>query len=285
MILTEEYFKSRSEAMKWLGQKQEKRNFAAGLKILVQSGYKPNVQKLLLRKGELSWTMEKLTSCLRDVVQVYYNPDDPRFEDVPDADLLNDSTGEKPAVDEQRRMAGLPDDDTRFRSMPEVMQMLIRNFADAYKQRARLSRQRYELGEANDEETVEKRKTLGDSIDKLTAYMDVLAAMREAYEKDGTLPDLDKAQEQASAAVAKAEGADAGKVDYKSMPTDKLKTRKKSLTNQITRKENMLLYQTETRQEHENPLPESPRRAKLLKQIENLKAEKSKVEYELAERC
>lgn len=271
--------------MKWLGQKQEKRNFAAGLKILVRSGYKPNVQKLLLRKGELSWTMEKLTSCLRDVVQVYYNPDDPRFEDVPDADLLNDSTGEKPAVDEQRRMAGLPDDDTRFRSMPEVMQMLIRNFADAYKQRARLSRQRYELGEANDEETVEKRKTLGDSIDKLTAYMDVLAAMREAYEKDGTLPDLDKAQEQASAAVAKAEGADAGKVDYKSMPTDKLKTRKKSLTNQITRKENMLLYQTETRQEHENPLPESPRRAKLLKQIENLKAEKSKVEYELAERC
>ena len=93
MILTEEYFKSRSEAMQWLGQKQEKRNFAAGLKILVQSGYKPNVQKLLLRKGELPWTMEKLTSCLRDVVQVYYNPDDPRFEDVPDADLLNDSAG------------------------------------------------------------------------------------------------------------------------------------------------------------------------------------------------
>lgn len=270
--------------MQWLGQKQEKRNFAAGLKILVQSGYKPNVQKLLLRKGELPWTMEKLTSCLRDVVQVYYNPDDPRFEDVPDADLLNDSTGEKPAVDEQRRMAGLPDDDTRFRSMPEVMQMLIRNFADAYKQRARLSRQRYELGEANDENTVEQRKTLGDSIDKLTAYMDVLAAMREAYEKDGTLPDLDKAQELSSAAVAKAEGAGGGKVDYKSMPTDKLKTRKKSLTNQITRKENMLLYQTETRQEHENPLPESPRRTKLLKQIENLKAEKSKVEYELAER-
>ena len=284
MILTEEYFKSRSEAMQWLGQKQEKRNFAAGLKILVQSGYKPNVQKLLLRKGELPWTMEKLTSCLRDVVQVYYNPDDPRFEDVPDADLLNDSTGEKPPVDEQRRMAGLPDDDTRFRSMPEVMQMLIRNFADAYKQRARLARQRYELGEANDENTVEQRKTLGDSIDKLTAYMDVLAAMREAYEKDGTLPDLDKAQELSSAAVAKAESAGGGKVDYKSMPTDKLKTRKKSLTNQITRKENMLLYQTETRQEHENPLPESPRRSKLLKQIENLKAEKSKVEYELAER-
>ena len=83
MILTEEYVEARSEAMKWLGLKQDKRNFAAGLKILVKSGYKPNVQKLLVRKGELPWTMEKLTSCLRDVVQVYYNPDDPRFDDVP----------------------------------------------------------------------------------------------------------------------------------------------------------------------------------------------------------
>lgn len=68
------------------------------------------------------------------------------------------------------------------------------------------------------------------------------------------------------------------------MTTEKLKTRKKSLTNQITRKENMLLYQSDTKQEEENPLPDSPKRIKLLKQIENLKAEKSKVEYELAER-
>lgn len=62
MILTEEYFEARSEAMKWLAQKPDKRNFAAGLRILVKSGYKPNVQKLLQKKGELPWTMEKLTS-------------------------------------------------------------------------------------------------------------------------------------------------------------------------------------------------------------------------------
>lgn len=283
MILTEEYFAARSEAMSWLGQKPEKRNFAVGLMILTKSGYKPNVQKLLLRKGELPWTMDKLTSCLRDVVQVYYNPDDPRFDDVPDADLLNDKFGEKPSIDDQKQIANLHDTDD-FNKMPEVMQILIRNFSDAYKQRAKLSRQRYELGEANDEKTIEARKALGENIDKLTVYMDVLAAMREAYEKDGTLPDLDKAQGQTAAAVVKAEDAGSAEVDYKSMSTDKLKTRKKSITNQITRKENMLLYQSETKQEEENPLPYSPKRTKLLKQIENLKAEKSKVEYELAER-
>ena len=284
MILTEEYFEARSEAMKWLGLKQDKRNFAAGLKILVKSGYKPNVQKLLVRKGELPWTMEKLTSCLRDVVQVYYNPDDPRFDDVPDADILNDKTGEKPTVDKQddfARLSGSAD----FQNMPEVMQTLIRNYSDAYKQRARLARQRYELGESNDEQSVEKRKTLGESIDRLTNYMDILIAMREKYEKYGVLPDMDTLNNAPSAAEVKEEDEKQEKsVDYKSMSTDKLKTRRKSLTNQITRKENMLLYQSETKQDEENPLPDSPKRVKLEKQIENLKAEKSKVEYELAER-
>lgn len=284
MILTEEYFEARSEAMKWLGLKQDKRNFAAGLKILVKSGYKPNVQNLLVRKGELPWTMEKLTSCLRDVVQVYYNPDDPRFDDVPDADILNDKTGEKPTVDKQddiARLSGSAD----FQNMPEVMQTLIRNYSDAYKQRARLARQRYELGESNDEQSVEKRKTLGESIDRLTNYMDILIAMREKYEKDGVLPDMDTLNNAPSAAEVKEEDEKPEKsVDYKSMSTDKLKTRRKSLTNQITRKENMLFYQSKTKQEEENPLPDSPKRVKLEKQIENLKAEKSKVEYELAER-
>ncbi len=282
MILTEEYFEARSEAMKWLAQKPYKRNFAAGLRILVKSGYKPNVQKLLQKKGELPWTMEKLTSCLRDVVQVYYNPDDPRFDDVPDADMLNDKTGEKPAVDEQDGIAKLAAS-PGFQSMPEVMQILIRNFADAYKQRAKLARQRYELGESNDEDVVNKRKTLGESIDKLTDYMDVLASMRQAYESDGVLPDLEKLNE-TDVQGSGSEDAPDDSVDYKAMTTEKLKTRKKSLTNQITRKENMLLYQSDTKQEEENPLPDSPKRIKLLKQIENLKAEKSKVEYELAER-
>lgn len=282
MILTEEYFEARSEAMKWLAQKPDKRNFTAGLRILVKSGYKPNVQKLLQKKGELPWTMEKLTSCLRDVVQVYYNPDDPRFDDVPDADMLNDKTGEKPAVDEQDGIANLAAS-PGFQSMPEVMQILIRNFADAYKQRAKLARQRYELGESNDEDVVNKRKTLGESIDKLTDYMDVLASMRQAYESDGVLPDLEKLNK-TDVQESSSEDAPDDSVDYKAMTTEKLKTRKKSLTNQITRKENMLLYQSDTKQEEENPLPDSPKRIKLLKQIENLKAEKSKVEYELAER-
>lgn len=289
MILTDRYFQARQEAMQWLGKQPERRNFAQGLRILVESGYKPTVQRLLERKGDLPWTREKLTSCLRDVVRIYYNPDDPRFGDTPDADVLNDSEGERPTIDEQRSIAESSQPGNKFDSMPEVMQLLVRNFADAYKQRARLSRQRYELGESNDAATVERRKQLGNEIDSLTAYMDTLAPLREQYEKDGTLPSMDAVKNAYSATAAaaaktmeQAQAADA--TDYKNQPTDRLRTRRKSLTNQITRKENQLLYQSDTKQAEENPLPESPRRQKLLRQIENLRAEKSKVEYELAQR-
>ena len=83
---------------------------------------------------------------------------------------------------------------------------------------------------------------------------------------------------------AKPVKADNTSVDYKSMDTDSLRKRRKSLTNQITRKENQLLYQSDSKQAVEKPLPDSPKRVKLLKQVENLKVERSKVEYELAER-
>lgn len=292
MKLSQEYFEARSQAMKWLAQPIGKRNFAAGLQILRRSGYKPNIHTLLLRKGEQAWTTEKLTSCLRDVIQVYYNPDDPRFDDVPDVDDLNDRDGEHQSVSEQTSVAKVADT-VSFKQMPEVMQLVIKAYADAYKQRSKLARQRTEIGEANDDESVEKRKTIGIQMDQLTSYMDALAPLKEAYDRDGTVPDraaFDRVKnysivtEYVAAVDQRPKNAESGKVVYKSMDSDKLRIRRKSLTNQITRKENQLLYQSDSKQTVENPMPDSPKRVKLLRQVESLKAERSKVEYELADR-
>lgn len=112
-------------AMQWLAQSRDKRNFVAGLQILAMSGYKPTVHALLARKGELPWTTEKLTSCLRDVIQVYYNPDDPRFADGSDVDVLNDSDGEHQPIAEQHNMAKVADTE-QFKAMPEVMQLVVK---------------------------------------------------------------------------------------------------------------------------------------------------------------
>ena len=164
MKLSEQYFEARSEAMKWLALPPEKRNFAVGLQIFGKSGYKPTVHGLLVRKGEVSWTVEKLTSCLREVVQVYYNPDDPRFNDNPDVDVLNDSEGSHTSVEEQQDLAKSVNTEA-YNKMPEVMQLVIKAFADAYKQRAKLARKRQEIAEDNSPEAVASRKEIGDSMD------------------------------------------------------------------------------------------------------------------------
>ena len=291
MKLSQDYFDARTQAMKWLALPVSKRNFAVGLQILGKSGYKPNVHAMLVRKGEQPWTVDKLTTCLRDVIQVYYNPDDPRFAEVPDVDDLNDRDGEHQSVNEQESMAKSADT-TSFKQMPEVMQLVVKAYADAYKQRAKLARQRTEIGENNDDESVARRKQIGEQMDQLTSYMDVLAPLKEAYDHDGTVPDratFDSIKNysmvtKCMAAFDQRPKVTVGKVDYHLMYTVQLRTRRKSLTNQITRKENQLLYQSNSKQAVENPMPDSPKRVKLLKQIESLKAERSKVEYELAER-
>lgn len=291
MKLSQDYFDARTQAMKWLALPVIKRNFAVGLQILGKSGYKPNVHAMLVRKGEQPWTVDKLTTCLRDVIQVYYNPDDPRFAEVPDVDDLNDRDGEHQSVNEQESMAKSADT-TSFKQMPEVMQLVVKAYADAYKQRAKLARQRTEIGENNDDESVARRKQIGEQMDQLTSYMDVLAPLKEAYDHDGTVPDratFDSIKNysmvtKCMAAFDQRPKVTVGKVDYHLMYTVQLRTRRKSLTNQITRKENQLLYQSNSKQAVENPMPDSPKRVKLLKQIESLKAERSKVEYELAER-
>lgn len=291
MKLSQDYFDARTQAMKWLALPINKRNFAVGLQILGKSGYKPNVHAMLVRKGEQPWTVDKLTTCLRDVIQVYYNPDDPRFAEVPDVDDLNDRDGEHQSVNEQESMAKSADT-TSFKQMPEVMQLVVKAYADAYKQRAKLARQRTEIGENNDDESVARRKQIGEQMDQLTSYMDALAPLKEAYDHDGTVPDratFDSIKNysmvtKCMAAFDQRPKVTVGKVDYHLMYTVQLRTRRKSLTNQITRKENQLLYQSNSKQAVENPMPDSPKRVKLLKQIESLKAERSKVEYELAER-
>lgn len=291
MKLSQDYFDARTQAMKWLAMPVNKRNFAVGLQILGKSGYKPNVHAMLVRKGEQPWTVDKLTTCLRDVIQVYYNPDDPRFAEVPDVDDLNDRDGEHQSVNEQESMAKSADT-TSFKQMPEVMQLVVKAYADAYKQRAKLARQRTEIGENNDDESVARRKQIGEQMDQLTSYMDALAPLKEAYDHDGTVPDratFDSIKNysmvtKCMAAFDQRPKVTVGKVDYHLMYTVQLRTRRKSLTNQITRKENQLLYQSNSKQAVENPMPDSPKRVKLLKQIESLKAERSKVEYELAER-
>ena len=78
--ITQNYIEARRDGIKWLNS--QKRDYSTGVNILTRSGYKGFVAARLARQGEKPHTREKLEYEIRQMIKVWYHPDDPRFEDV-----------------------------------------------------------------------------------------------------------------------------------------------------------------------------------------------------------
>ena len=181
------------------------------------------------------------------------------------------------------------------------MQALTRAFADAYRQRARLHRRRAQLGESNDSEVRSERRRLSEQMDQLTQYMDRLWNMRKDYERTGRLPataDIGQAagttEKNTQAATTHSSatpaapfsaggGSDAAQAIAQT-DTQRLRTRRRSVVTQLTRKRNMLKYQQNTPKEQPDPMPDCPKRIKIETQIARLTDLLTQIEYELARR-
>ena len=249
MKLTDSYFEARREAIKWLNVAPAKRNYTQGVLILQKSGYKPQVAALLVRQGEKGWTREKLMYCMREMLQVYYTPDDPRFNDE-DVDVLNEQAGESNIREHQVDVSDVEQQGPSYKKWPAPIQRLMRAYVMAFRQREKANRERAALPDTNAAEEI--RAILEDN-----ANDNVNDNLNVSDDADEDLTQLD---------------------------TETLRIRRKSLVTGRTRKENMLKYQTSSRQRRENPMPDCPKRVKLERQIEKLTERISKYDYELAKR-
>jgi hypothetical protein len=62
---------------------------------------------------------------------------------------------------------------------------------------------------------------------------------------------------------------------------DELKKLKENLRIKISKAENRLEYQSDKKEEKPKPMPEGPKRAEILKRIEEMKKQKEAVEYKI----
>lgn len=108
--ITQNYIEARRDGIKWLNS--NKRNYSTGVNILTRSGYKGFVAARLARQGEKPHTREKLEYEIRQMIKVWYHPDDPRFEDV---DLADDA---------------MPGNDGRAETVPEETAAAIVTIAE-----------------------------------------------------------------------------------------------------------------------------------------------------------
>lgn len=291
--ITQNYIEARRDGIKWLNS--QKRDYSTGVNILTRSGYKGFVAARLARQGEKPHTREKLEYEIRQMIKVWYHPDDPRFEDV---DLSDDAVpgndGRSETVPEEtaaaivavaeKELAREADEQPAY---PPVIAKIIYDFRECYNERSRQHRLLSELGETNTVMVCAQRKDVVARIDALSKRMTLLAAIKRQYESDKAMPTDEQLDELYKKPDTSEEKVDAEEedTDISALSVEELKKAKSNAKSKITKARNMLLYSSESKPKDgkENPLPDCPKRVKYEKKVAAQEALVEKIEYRLAE--
>lgn len=199
--ITDSYIEARRDGIKWLNS--QKRDYSAGVNILTRSGYKGFVAARLARQGEKPHTREKLEYEIRQMIKVWYHPDDPRFEDV---DLADDAVpgndGRPETVTEETAAAivaiaenELAREADEQPAYPSVIVKIIYDFRECYNERSRQHRLLAELGETNTQAVCAERKDIIARIGCLSKRMTLLAAVKKQFEQNKELPSEEQLDE------------------------------------------------------------------------------------------
>lgn len=192
--ITNAYIEARREGIAWLNS--AKREYNTGVAILAKSGYKTIVSSKLAKLGEKPHTREKLEYEIRQMIKVWYHPDDPRFEDVDLADdAVEGNDGRSETVPEETAAAivaiaenELAREADEQPAYPPVIVKIIYDFRECYNERSRQHRLLAELGETNTQAVCAERKDIVARIGFLSKRMTLLAAIKRQFEQNKELP-------------------------------------------------------------------------------------------------
>lgn len=270
--------KLRQAAIDWV---RGKRDFNSGLQILLQTGFKPGVVAKLQRVGASApAAAERLEYLIREFITVF-GGNEPEDTDPELHVFKGKEAGTVPSVKASKSiMAMAVRVEAKDQSIPANIAVVIRRYAEAYRNREKAFRSMSALPEDNEPETIATRKALSDAIDNYSTTMEKLYPLYDRYLNEHQVP---------TKAELQALDKPTAKAEPKQQPlTEKelssLKEEKKSLKTKILRAKNMLEYQKETRGSTPNPMPDCPKRVKYETKIKTLTARLQQVEYAIAQK-
>lgn len=286
--------KNLQDAIDWLHT--TKKDFAAGVEILSQAGFRPAVTRKLKRDGEGGPdAFERLTWNLRSLVAAYGR--DVNIEDTDPVLSVFDGKEAPKEHDESHQLGimtlacQIEKDEVLIEG--ENPRKVISEYANAYRSREKAIRLMGEVGEQNDEESMTRRKQLSDEIERHTALMERLYPLYETFESGADISDEDveKALEINSQTIPDTTSENSAANDSSAAHTsedlegksrDELLKLKKNAQVRLLRTENKLLYQSEKKLEVENPMPPGPERVKLETRVENIKKDIEAIDMAIA---
>lgn len=278
MEFDKQYFDARDQAFKWLSKDYHQRNFKDGIFLLSQMRFKPLLCTRLKMHGDTPIARRNLVTAIRDAANFYKAENLSKYDIIP-AELINEESVPKMPVKVEAER--LKNDTEKFSSYPESIRILLKRYADSYKERAIMHRSLMSVGEENDPESCKKRKDISDNIESLTKYMDALYLLRERFEKEHIVPTIEEINgiEQVKAETPKKNEPvrDVSKSSFRikdenfeDMTLDALKKRRHTIKSALVKKQNLLQYQVEKKLDKPHLMPDCPLRIKLEKQVEIL---------------
>lgn len=272
----------RESAIAWMNGR---RDFNQGIAVLEKAGFKPGVVARLKMAGSSGPSAAlRLKHLMITLIQAWALP----TQETEDTDLEQgildgkDVGTAEPGGELTIKEAGDRLEAGELTGMPQPVKDIVFSFRKAYVERDKLHRMLAGMGEDNSPEAVEKRKGMSDRIEELSMEMDRLYPQFDAYVKEKKIPEVEEPEEEkAEEAGTRTEGQG---MDFEKMTVENLKFMKKSVSTKILRATNRLLYQSETKQEKANPMPDGPERVKYETKIKVLSDRLEQIKMELARR-
>lgn len=245
------------EIRNWL---KSDRNYDDGVFLYNKYGNNDNLKRIFpgrekFQAKKLAYELAKLAGLsFTDFLKDQVNPE----EESPVAPATKES--ELPAKND---ITG--ETNRKMQEYPPLIRRIINESSRLYNDRSMLKKQQNNVPDENTPENIAKREELIGMIEYLSTRLDSLHEAKRAYLEDGISPDENTLFPP----------------EDKEESVEELQKRIKNLRSYIAKDNNILNYQRETRQEKPNPLPDSPKREKILKRIEKNEREIKEIEEKI----
>lgn len=276
-MIEEKYLKL---AVDW---KNGKRDFDKGIELLRSARFRPAVVNKLEKDRNRPDAPERLLVNMNALISAFCTPGTELLQDT-DPDLHVFEGKEDTTTQEPTAEAGILSHENDEGNIG----LIVKRYADLYRQRDAAFNQLKKVGESNDEPSCFLRQQLTEQIERATDEMERIYPYYQKFTETGVQPsEADVVV--ATTVLMNDQGTEISpsepeqSVDILSLSKDELVKLQYNLAKRIQRTKNKLLYQNENKLPEENPLPDGPKRIKLEKRIISLEQELERVKLKIAE--
>jgi hypothetical protein len=156
-----------------------------------------------------------------------------------------------------------------------AIEQIIKEHSHLFQLRSQLGQQRTDLGNGNDPQTVKQRKVLSESIQQHSERIEALFNAKEDFYTKGIIPNMEALFPNQQ--INESTNQQINESTNQQSQILNLKSQLKNLNTALLRDENQIKYQTSTKQKKANPMPDGPKKNKILNRIAERKIEISKI--------